>query len=160
MRYSSTIIPLSIVMDMANVLKISEAASLALHTMVYLAADDGRLATTHQISEVLRVSEAHLSKVLQRLGKVGLVDSTRGPGGGFKLGKSGEQISLLEVYEAIEGPLTPTNCLLGTPICSGEKCILGGLLEDVNRRVKEYFAQTRLHELTDVYQGEKVTRTR
>ena len=158
--YSSTTIPLSIVRDMANLLKISEAASLALHTMVYLAANNGRLVTTHEIGDALRVSEAHLAKVLQRLVKVGLVDSTRGPRGGFCLAKSGADISLLEVYETIEGPLTPTNCLLGTPICSGEKCILGGLLEDVNKRVKEYFAQTRLHELTDVYQGEKVTQTR
>ncbi len=147
-------------MDMATLLKISEAASLALHTMVYLAANDRRLVTTHQIGEALQVSEAHLSKVLQRLAKVGLVDSTRGPGGGFKLAKPGEQISLLEVYEAIEGPLAPTNCLLSTPICSGEKCILGGLLEDINKRVKEYFAETRLDELTNVYQCEKVKQTR
>ncbi len=68
------------VMDMANLLKISEAASLALHTMGYLAANDRRLVTTHQIGEVLRASEAHLAKVLQRLARVGLVDSTRGAG--------------------------------------------------------------------------------
>jgi len=140
-------------MNMANLLKISEAASLALHTMVYLAANDGRLATTHEIGEVLRVSEAHLAKVLQRLAKVGLVDSTRGPRGGFCPARAAADMSLLEVYEAIEGPLTPTNCLLGTPICSGEKCILGGLLETVNRQVQEYLASTTLADLTDVYGG-------
>ncbi len=153
MWYSSTRRPLSIVMDMANLLKISEAASLALHTMVYLAANGGRLATTHEIGELLGVSEAHLAKVLQRLAKVGLVDSTRGPRGGFCLARSGDDISLLEVYETIEGPLADSVCLLGTPICTGEKCILGGLLETVNRQVGEYLASTTLAELTDVYGG-------
>lgn len=145
---------------MNNMLRISEAASLALHTMVLLAANEDQVLCTREIATALQISQAHLSKVLQRLAKVGLVDSTRGPGGGFKLGEPGEQISLLQVYQAIEGPLTPTNCLLGTPICSGEKCILGGLLEDVNKRVKEYFAQTRLHELTNVYRRDKLTQTR
>ncbi len=140
-------------MDMANLLKISEAASLALHTMVYLAAKNERLVTTHEIGEVLRVSEAHLSKVLQRLGKVGLVDATRGPKGGFCLAKAGEDISLLEVYEAIEGPLADTVCLLGEPVCQGNECILGGLLETVNRQAREYLAGTTLADLTDVYGG-------
>ena len=138
---------------MANLLKISEAASLALHTMVYLAAHDRGLATTHEIGEVLRVSEAHLAKVLQRLAKVGLVDSTRGPKGGFCLARSGDDISLLEVYETIEGPLADTVCLLGQPVCQGEKCILGGLLETVNRQAREYLAGTSLAELTGVYGG-------
>ena len=140
-------------MDMANLLKISEAASLALHTMVYLAAKNERLVTTHEIGEVLRVSEAHLSKVLQRLGKVGLVDATRGPKGGFCLAKAGDDISLLEVYEAIEGPLQDSVCLLDEPVCQGHKCILGGLLEMVNQQAREYLAGTTLTDLTGVYGG-------
>ncbi len=147
-------------MNMPSLVKISEAATLALHAMVYIAANDGRLATTYEIGEVLQVSKAHLAKVLQRLVKVGLVDSMRGPKGGFCLAKPAADISLLEVYQAIEGPLTPTNCLLSTPVCGGEKCILGGLLEDINERVKEYFAQTRLHELTNVYQCKKAKQNR
>ena len=153
MWYSSTQIPLSIVMDMANLLKISEAASLALHTMVYLAAHNERLVTTHQIGEVLQASEAHLAKVLQRLAKVGLVDSTRGPRGGFRLAKAGDGISLLEVYEAIEGPLTDPVCLRGEPVCQGEKCILGGWRETVNRQVRQYLSSTTLAELTGIYGG-------
>ncbi len=148
---NSTTIPLSTVMVMANLLKISEAASLALHTMVYLAANDGRLVTTHEIGELLRVSEAHLAKVLQRLARVRLVDSTRGPKGGFCLAKAGDDISLLEVYEAIEGPLQDSVCLLGKPVCQGDKCILGDLLETVNQLAREYLAGTTLSDLTDVY---------
>ena len=138
---------------MNNVLRISDAASLALHTTVLLAANEDQVLSTRKIAATLQVSQAHLSKVMQRLAKVGLVESTRGPTGGFKLGKPGEQISLLEVYEAIEGGFTASYCLLGTPICKGDKCILGDLLATVNRQVREYLAGTTLSDLTDVYGG-------
>ncbi len=138
---------------MNNVLRISDAASLALHSMVLLAANEDEVLSTRAIAATLQVSQAHLSKVMQRLAKVGLVASTRGPRGGFKLERPGEQINLLEVYQAIEGELMPTHCLLGIPICRGDKCILGGLLAVINRQTREYLAGTSLSDLTDVYGG-------
>ncbi len=136
---------------MSNVIKVSEAASLALHTMVFLAKNNGQLASTKEIASTLQVSEAHLSKVLQRLVRVGLVKSTRGPKGGFELARGGDQITLLDVYESIDGPLGSTNCLLGTPTCGGNVCILGDLLKTVNKEVKEYLAGTKLNGLANVY---------
>ena len=136
---------------MSNLLRISEAASLALHTAALLAANRKQVLSTREIAAKLQVSEAHLSKVLQRLAKIGLVESTRGPKGGFRLNGTPEQITLLEVYEAIEGPLAPTSCLLGTPICNGQRCILGPLLVQVNRQVSEYLSGTTLSELTEVH---------
>jgi len=138
---------------MQNILKISEAASLALHTTVLLAATGDRLITTHEIAQTLKVSEAHLSKVLQRLSRAGIVRPIRGPRGGFMLARPAGKITRHEVYEAIEGPLPPTNCLLGTPICDGTSCILGGLLQSTNARVKEYMTGTKLSQLTAVYRG-------
>ncbi len=136
---------------MSNLLRISEAASLALHATVLLAANENRILSTKEMACRLHASEGHLSKVLQRLGKVVLVDGTRGPKGGFRLAKAASDISLLEVHEAIEGPLTDTVCLLGQPVCQGDECILGGLLEMVNRRVREYLGGTTLADLTNVY---------
>jgi len=135
---------------MANILRVSEAASLALHSLVLLAVEPGEPLTTHKIGSLLGVSEAHLSKVLQRLAREGFVKSTRGPKGGFVLAKPPESITLLEVYESIEGPLLWSNCLLDAPICSGT-CIFGGLLKDVNDQVRRYLSGTTLAELTDVY---------
>ncbi|MBW2147405.1 MAG: Rrf2 family transcriptional regulator [Deltaproteobacteria bacterium] len=129
---------------MSGVLKISEAASLALHAVVHLAANHCRLVSTGEMASMLQVSEAHLSKVLQRLAKQGLVRSIRGPKGGFMLSKTGERVTLLDVYESIDGPLEPSNCLLKTPICGGKKCVLGGLLDTVHRQVREYLAGTKL----------------
>ena len=137
--------------DLSNLLRISEAASLGLHAMVLLAANSHDEISTRRIASDLQVSEAHLSKVLQRLGKVGLVNSTRGPKGGFALARKAEDITLLDVYEAIDGPLVTNSCLLGTQICGGERCILGDLLETIDNQVREYLTTTRLPELTSIY---------
>jgi len=138
---------------MTNLLRVSEAASLAMHATVLLAASPDRALTTSQIATVLGVSEAHLSKVLQRLGRAGLVRSTRGPRGGFSLTRPSDQITLLEVYEAIEGIVVPATCLFDTAICRGDRCILGGLIAEVNDHVRDYLGRTRLSDVTDVVSG-------
>ncbi len=135
---------------MQHLLRISEAASLAMHTMGVLAAEPGRLISTREMAQRLKVSEAHLAKVMQRLGRAGLVRSQRGPKGGFSLLRRPEDITLLEVYEATEGPLREQGCLLGKPMCNGH-CIMGGLLERVGDEVRDYFANTRLADFKDSF---------
>ena len=136
---------------MSKMLKISEAASLAMHTLVLLATNPDRVMATREVAGVFGVSEAHLSKVLQRLGRMGLVNSTRGPKGGFVLGRPAEDVTLMDVYEAIEGPLEPSVCLMETPSCSAKRCILGDLVHTVNDLVERYLSGTRLSELVDVF---------
>ena len=132
---------------MSNILRISEAASLALHTTVILASNPNKLISTKDLAGTLHASEAHLSKVLQRLEKSGIVRATRGPKGGYKLDKSGDQIALLEVYESIDGKLSHSDCLLADCICSGD-CIMGKLLSDLNKQVRDYLTKTKLSTLT------------
>ena len=136
---------------MAKLLKISEAASLAMHAMVLMASNIFKRRSVGEMAKELKVSEAHLSKVLQRLGRVGLVRSIRGPRGGFTLGKDPRRITLLEVYEAIDGPLGLTGCLFGTPVCSGDSCILGECLIKVYEDVRRYLHRTKLSSLGTVY---------
>jgi Rrf2 family protein len=140
---------------MANILKISEAASLALHSTVLLAANPDKLISTREIAAMLHVSEAHLSKVLQRLTRTGIVRAIRGPRGGFRLVKPANETTLLEVYESIEGTLTPGKCLFESPICEGDACILGGLLETVDRQFRDYLTETKLDDLTSIYRSAK-----
>jgi len=137
---------------MSNILKISEAASLALHGMVYLAAEPEGAVTVSDVAKLLGVSENSLQKVFQRLAHAGLAKAVRGPHGGYTLSRPGHSISLRKVYEAVEGPLTATTCLLGAPVCRGDNCILGDLLERVNTEVTEYLDYTVLTDLISVYQ--------
>ena len=70
----------------------------------------------------------------------------------MKIGeKSPEEIRLLEVYEAIEGPFVRTECLLDAPACGSENCILGDLPGRVHREVQDYLSGKRLSDLVGVY---------
>ena len=139
---------------MQKVLNISEAYSLALHSMALLASDNGQSLTTHQIASSLGASEAHLSKVMQRLTKAGFLNSSRGPGGGFALKKPAEEITLLDIYNHIEGPLIYDDCLFDTRICGSDHCIFNGLIEDINSQFKDYLEHTNIYDIRDVFGGE------
>jgi Rrf2 family protein len=136
---------------MGSIIKISEATSLALHTVVYLSGHPGQLVSTREIAKALHASEAHLSKVLQRLARVGIVKSIRGPKGGFTLAKSPADITLLQIYEEIEGPIDDNVCLTETEVCLGKGCILGNLLESCQSQVKKHLAKTTVSKLTHVF---------
>ncbi len=138
---------------MTSALKISEATSLAFHAMALLSAEPDRRHPTRELAETLRVSETHLAKVMQRLAKQGIVESVRGPGGGFRLGMGVDEVTLLEIFETIEGPFNPSNCLLGGMLCGGRKCIFGELIRTVNEKVLTYLSETRLGELAGIYEG-------
>jgi len=140
-------------MSETSVLRISEAGSLALHTAALLAGEPRRRVSAHEIAGRIHVSEAHLAKVLQRLHKAGIVDSVRGRGGGFTLARPASRIRLLEVYEAIEGKLARGRCLMGKAKCEATRCILGGLLAEMDGRLWSHLRGTKLSELSDIYGG-------
>jgi Rrf2 family protein len=129
---------------MSSLLKVSEAASLALHATAVMAGAGGRRVTARKMASALGVSEAHLSKVLQRLTRAGLVRGTRGPRGGYRLTRPARQISLREVYEAVEGGLEVEHCLLGVPVCGREKCPVAGLFEKLGREMIRALGKTTL----------------
>ncbi len=132
---------------MPGFVNISEAASLGLHTMALLAKHHSQRFTNQEIAETLSASGHHLAKVMQRLARVGLVDSIRGPQGGFLLDRPAEEITLLEIYEAVEGPVGRTACLSDAPACGGKSCILGATIQSIHRQVCEYLGKTTLSEL-------------
>lgn len=125
------------------ILKVSEAASIAIHSMIILAKNNKELLSLKNIAEDLDVSANHLSKVLQRLHKAGFIISEKGCNGGFKLLKKPETISFLDIYELFDGKYTDAQCLLSHNECDAP-CIFGDLVESINSQVKEKFAKTYL----------------
>ncbi len=128
---------------MSNILRISEAASIALHSMIILAQKRNELVSVKDIAGQLEISGNHLSKVLQRLVKADLVISIKGNKGGFKLAKKPEDISFLEIYEAIDGRFKPSTAFLNKASCM-HTCIMGGLTNSINKQVEEFFQKTLL----------------
>jgi len=136
---------------MSGAVKISEAASLALHAMVLMAAIPERFLPAKEIAATFKISSAHLAKVMQRLVRAGLVSSSRGPAGGFTLARPSQEITLLEIYEAIEGALSQEGCLLAKEVCPGSACLLGDIICDVNETFRKGLASKTLAALARSY---------
>lgn len=134
---------------MLTCLKLSDAASLALHSMDYISSHPGRLISNQEIANNLEASANHLSKVHQWLTRAGLLVAVRGPHGGFRLAKEAKDIRLIEVIEAVEGPFHPSDCLLGRNDCLRESCILGELTREINQRVLSFFMEKTAADLNE-----------
>jgi len=133
-----------------RLLAFSDAANLGLHAMLELAlAEPKRPTPVAEVAARLDASEAHLGKVLQRLGRLGLVASRRGPKGGFTLGRPPEEISLGDVVTAIDGPLDSSGCLLGHKRCLGSACLMGGVLDEVFTLLSGHLSSTLLSHLVE-----------
>jgi len=129
---------------MQSIIKISEAASIGLHAMTYIALHSDEPVSTKEIANSFEISVNHLSKVLQRLVKAGLLESLKGPLGGFVLTKECDNITFLEIYEAIDGPIKTGCCLFGKTVCNSSECIMGNFLNQTNKNVKEFFGNKKL----------------
>ena len=68
----------------------------------------------------------------------------RGPHGGFRLRREPGEITLREIYEALDGPLLKSTCLFAEAKCGLNECILGDLLSDVHGRIAARFTNTTL----------------
>lgn len=122
---------------MSKVISISEAASIGLHGMIIIARSE-KMINVLQIAEATDASKHHVAKVFQRLVKAGFLTSHRGPSGGFSLKKAAEEISFLDIYEAIEGKIEVTDCPLGKKICVFDKCILNNTTNKMTLDFKDY----------------------
>ena len=122
---------------MAHVIQFSEAAFIALHGMVIVAKAD-ELVNVVKISEQLNSSKHHVAKVMQRLVKDGYLTSHRGPTGGFALRIPPEDITLLELYESIEGRIVVGNCPVDNPVCPFDKCIFNNVTSKLTNDFIDY----------------------
>lgn len=111
---------------MSKIVTLSEAASIALHAMVLITRSTEKL-NVGQIAESIDSSKHHVAKVMQRLAKENFVASNRGPSGGFVLKMKPEDITLLEIYESIEGKVHIQNCPGDKLNCPFGGCLLGDL---------------------------------
>jgi Rrf2 family protein len=135
---------------MDSILKISDAANLAIHAMAHIArSKDNANQSSSEIATRYGFSESHLSKVMQRLVKVGLLTSRRGPGGGFILTRPAKTISLIEILETMDGPMSDNKCMTGHAKCVDRGCALGALLTHVNHHVRMFMASRNLTDLKD-----------
>ncbi len=93
---------------MGKIITLTEAASIGLHGMIIVARNKN-LTNVQDIAELTGTSKHHVAKIFQRLVKAGFLYSQRGPADGFVL-KKPEDITFLDIYEAIEGTIELSIC--------------------------------------------------
>lgn len=130
---------------MSKIVTLTEAASIALHGMIIVAKSEGK-ANVLQIAELTSSSKHHVAKIFQRLVKDGFLESHRGPSGGFTLKKKASEISLLEVYESIEGKIQITKCPHDKHICPFEKCIMDNVTRKMTSDFKEHLSKNTIED--------------
>ncbi|TCO09110.1 RrF2 family transcriptional regulator [Natronoflexus pectinivorans] len=128
---------------MANIIALTEAASIGLHSMVMIARSD-EMMNVGNIAKQIDSSRHHVAKILQRLAKENFISSNRGPTGGFILKKKPEEISLLNIYEAIEGRFEVQSCPGDKEICPFGECLMGDLSHRLSTEIKDYLASKTL----------------
>lgn len=125
---------------------ISSTATYALRAAAYLATQPDRYVNRAEISDATSVPHEYLLKVLNQLDAAEIVESRRGPGGGYRLRKSADELTSLEVVLAVDSIPRITECPLG--IVDHERlCPLHQLLDDAARHVEEALAQAKIANL-------------
>lgn len=104
-------------------MRLTRYSDYALRTLVYLGLRPGVQASIADVARAYAISENHLVKVVHHLGKVGLVQTTRGRGGGLRLARAPEQIVIGEVLRLTEDDLDLVECFGGECTLKG-RCLL------------------------------------
>lgn len=103
--------------------------------------------TLADISRRQGISLAYLEQLFSRLRKSGLVESARGPGGGYTLGHDSADISIADVIRAVDESVDATKCG-GQKNCQGElRCLTHDLWEDLSEQISTYLDGISLEDL-------------
>jgi len=125
----------------------STATGYALQALAAMP-DDGSYCLAKNISDELDLPGPYLAKILQALVQGGLLESVRGPKGGFRLARPAQFVTIGEVVETLEGPAALDGCLMGFPTCGPENpCPLHMLWSEVKAQVDVSLAQSTIQDL-------------
>lgn len=131
-------------------MELTRKGEYAIRGIVYLASRPGdQVCLLSEIAAAVDVPQTFLAKIFQQFSKIGLVKSFRGTGGGFVLGRTPDKITLLEVVEAVEGPIVPNRCVTGAGDCDrSSACTVHPVWVKVQDQVRDILNSITLKELS------------
>lgn len=120
----------------------------AFRLLVALAQTPGKAIATRALASEGSVPYHFASKILQKLHEEGLVESVMGPFGGFRLARPAEKVTLLEIIEAVQGPVVVNTCLLGQDTCQRRNiCPVRDKLESLQKTMVDYLRSVTLADI-------------
>lgn len=130
---------------------LSLSCQAALRGVIYLAGkpDPSQKTGIREIAGAIGASEHTTAKILQQLARRGIVQSVRGPGGGFSLSRKQMKEPLFSIVEAIDGPEPFQECGLGLSSCSAKHpCPIHDSYKEARTTIRNYLEKTRPLELS------------
>lgn len=128
-------------------MKLSRTAAYAIHALVHIARQPpDSLAVGHQVGRELSMPEGFLLRLLVALSRARILLSIKGPNGGYRLGRPAGRITLLEVIEAVEGPLRGTTDPVGGKSGALDRR-LAEVFDDATDRVRRQLAAVSVADL-------------
>jgi Rrf2 family iron-sulfur cluster assembly transcriptional regulator len=109
---------------------------------------DGPVSLSH-ISRRQGISLSYLEQLFTRLRKKKLVSSTRGPGGGYSLGRAADRISVAEVIAAVDELVDTTRCSGAENCHGGKQCLTHDLWDDLGRQIVDFLGEITLQDLLE-----------
>lgn len=123
-------------------MKFSKATNYALHSLVHLAMESSNEAIrVEDLAERQQLSPTYLSKILTKLTKANIVESTPGVKGGYRLAKPASECTFLEVIEVTEGEDSLLKCTMNNHAQWNKKCLIERAMSDVEDEMKKELAQ-------------------
>ena len=117
---------------------VTRETDYAVRCVYYLSGKGDGIAMIDEIAGQMRVPKSFLAKILQKLSKADIVRSYRGVKGGFRLARSPRAITLLDVIEAMQGPVYMNVCALDKRMCGlSRACAVHPVWVDVRAKVEE-----------------------
>ena len=132
-------------------MKLSTQADYAVRAVYELARHDpGVVLHTGDIAAAQRIPVPRLAKVIHDLARADLVRTQRGHQGGVTLARPAADITVRDVYEAVEGPIIPNRCLLGSGSCDRVKgCTVHPVWRSVQAQVVQILEGVTIADLAD-----------
>lgn len=119
-------------------LELSSEGRYALRALIYLS-QTGEQVTADRISTEANIPRRLLARILAHLSRAGLVESQEGRGGGSRLARPPEEITLRDAVEAAEGPFEVTRCILEQRACGeGRPCAMHDAWEEGQEAILQY----------------------
>jgi Rrf2 family iron-sulfur cluster assembly transcriptional regulator len=131
-------------------MRLTTKGRFAVTAMVDLAMQGGQgPVTLASISERQRISLSYLEQLFGKLRRNNLVESVRGPGGGYYLARVSAKIRISEIVLAVDEPLDATNCEGKGNCLDGKPCITHDLWKGLNDKIIGYLDSVNLQQLVD-----------
>lgn len=129
-------------------LRITRLTDYGTVLLAHLAAHGDSVCSATEVASVTGLALPTVSKLLKSLARSGLVNSTRGANGGYKLSRSPDNISAADVIDALEGPVAITECSASNSHCEHEGvCSVGGAWQRINIAMRRALEDISLSDL-------------